>query len=132
MKSDTLPSRRNLLGGAVSLLACTSGPLQGATRAMAEGAGTPGRTTEAQRLARFASDISFDKLPPSTIAAVKQLVLDTLGCALGAIDSEPARIAETTAPSVASTEPGATIIGSGRRTTASAAAFVNGTQVRYL
>ncbi|MEA2909813.1 MAG: 2-methylcitrate dehydratase [Bradyrhizobium sp.] len=131
-ESDIRPSRRNLLAGAVSLLACTSGSLQGATRAMAEGAGTPGRTTEAQRLARFASDIAFDKLRPSTIAAVKQLVLDTLGCALGAIDSEPARIAETTAPSVASTGPGATIIGSGRRTTASAAAFVNGTQVRYL
>jgi len=131
-ESDIRPSRRSLLGGSVGLLACMSGSLPGATRAMAEAAGTPGRTTEAQRLARFASDIAFDKLPASTVAAVKQLVLDTLGCALGAIDSEPARIAETTAPSVASTEAGATIIGSGRRTTASAAAFVNGTQVRYL
>ncbi len=122
-RTDRL-SRRKLLGGAAGLLACASIP---ATRALAESA-----PTEAQRLARFAADIAFDKLPASTITAVKRLVLDTLGRALGAIDSEPVRIAEAITPSVAATERGATIIGSGRHTTASGAAFVNGTQIRFL
>jgi 2-methylcitrate dehydratase len=131
LESGIRLSRRKLLGGAASLLACASGSLQVTARALADGARAPERT-EAQRLARFAADIAFDKLPASTTTTVKRLVLDTLGCALGAIDSEPARIAETIAPAVGSTERGATIIGSGRRTTASAAAFVNGTQVRYL
>lgn len=120
-------SRRRLLGGAAAALAATD-----PTQALAESANAPQRITEAQRLAQFAADITFDKLPSSTIAAVKRLVLDTLGCALGATDSEPARIAETTAPSIAASERGATIIGSGRHTTASGATFVNGTQVRFL
>ena len=122
-RTDRL-SRRRLLGGTAGLLACASLP---ATRALAESA-----PTEAQRLARFAAGIAFDKLPASTVAAVKRLVLDTLGCALGAVDSEPARIAEAVTPSIATTERGATIIGSGRRAAASGAAFVNGTQVRFL
>jgi hypothetical protein len=133
LKSSMRPSRRKLLGGlSAGLLASASGSLLAATRVVAEGAGAPGRMTEAQRLAQFAADIAFDKLPASTVAAVKRLVLDTLGCALGAIDGEPAKIAEAIAPSIAPGERGATIIGSGRRTTASGAAFVNGTQVRFL
>jgi 2-methylcitrate dehydratase len=127
--------RRKMLNGtAQSLLAlaAASGPLASAAPAAAEGAVTTGQPTEAQRLAIFAADVAFDKLPATTVAAVKRLILDTLGCALGAIDSQPARIAEATTPMIAATERGATIIGSGRRTTASGAAFVNGTQVRYL
>lgn len=124
--------RRQLLGGAASLLACAFGSLPGSTRAAAESARAPEGVTEAQRLARFAAEISFDKLPSSTIAAVKRLVLDTLGCALGAVDSEPARIAEAVTPSLATSEHGATIIGSGRHVAASGASFVNGTQVRFL
>src|SRR5689334_12819886 len=107
-----LLSRRALLGGAAAVAA-------------AAGAAAPARAavTEAERLARFAAAISYDNLAPATVTAVKRLVLDTLGCALGAVDSETARIAETTAPSVAAGERGATIIGSGRRTSASGAAF---------
>src|SRR5262249_20057711 len=116
-------SRRALMSGAAAV-AATAGA--GVAPARAEG------VTEAQRLARFAADISFDKLSPATVTAVKRLVLDTLGCALGAVDSEPARIAETTAPALAAGERGATIIGSGKRTSTAAAAFVNGTQVCFL
>jgi 2-methylcitrate dehydratase len=116
-------SRRALLGS-------IAGGLAAATQVTAATAGE--QITEAQRLGQFAADISFDKLPAGTVAAVKRLVLDTLGCALGAIDSEPARIAEATTPSIAPGERGATLIGSGRRVSASGAAFVNGTQVRFL
>ncbi len=123
-ESSAFLSRRKLLSGAAGLLTSASFP---AARALAEGS-----PTEAQRLAQFAADIAFDKLPTSTVAAVKRLMLDTLGCALGAIDSEPARIAEATIPALAPAERGATIIGSGRHVSASGASFVNGTQVRFL
>jgi 2-methylcitrate dehydratase len=122
-----LVHRRALLGSAA---AGALAALFETNMARADSAGA--RITEAQRLARFAADISFDKLPASTIAAVKRLVLDTLGCALGAVDSEPAKIAEATAPTIGANASGATLIGSGRRTSAEGASFVNGTQVRFL
>jgi 2-methylcitrate dehydratase len=126
-------SRRRLLGSiAAGTLGCVAGSFESAAPAAAETAAAGEQITEAQRLAQFAADISFEKLPASTITAVKRLVLDTLGCALGAIDSEPARIAEAVTPSLAAGERGATIIGGGRRASASGAAFVNGTQVRFL
>ena len=126
-------SRRRLLGSiAAGTLGCAAGSFATAALAAAESAAAGEQVTEAQRLGQFAADISFEKLPASTVLAVKRLVLDTLGCALGAIDSEPARIAETVTPSLGPSERGATIIGSGRRATASGAAFVNGTQVRFL
>src|SRR5437667_7646925 len=126
-------SRRRLLGNvAIATLAGAGGSLNAATKTAAETAPAGEQPTEAQRLAQFAADISFDKLPAGTVTAVKRLVLDTLGCALGAIDSEPARIAERVTPSLGAGERGATLIGSGRRVSASGAAFVNGTQVRFL
>jgi len=120
-------SRRRLLAGTASGIASASLP---PSRARAETAGT--QVTEAQRLARFAADISFDKLPPSTVMAVKRLVLDTLGCALGAVGSEPAVIAAKVTPEIGPRERGCTIIGGGWRASAEGASFVNGTQVRFL
>jgi 2-methylcitrate dehydratase len=126
-------SRRTLLGSiAAGTLGCAAGSLGAAAQAAAETAAAAEQITEAQRLAQFAADISFDKLPTSTVVAVKRLLLDTLGCALGAIDSEPARIAAAVTPSLGPSERGATLIGSGRRVSASGAAFVIGTQVRFL
>jgi 2-methylcitrate dehydratase len=126
-------ARRALLGSiAAGTLGCVAGSIESATQAAAETTAAGEQVTEAQRLAQFAADVSFEKLPASTVTAVKRLVLDTLGCALGAIDSEPARIAEAVTPSLGPSERGATIIGSGRRASASGAAFVNGTQVRFL
>jgi len=121
VRSAALSRRALLAGTATSLMA---------TGAFAESAAA--RVTEAQRLARFAHDISFDKLPASTVAAVKRLVLDTLGCALGAVGSEPAKIAEATVTPLGANARGATIIGSGEHVSAEAASFVNGTQVRFL
>ena len=121
VRSAALSRRALLAGTATSLMA---------TGAFAESAAA--RVTEAQRLARFAHDISFDKLPPSTVAAVKRLVLDTLGCALGAVGSEPAKIAEATVTPLGANARGATIIGSGEHVSTEAASFVNGTQVRFL
>jgi 2-methylcitrate dehydratase len=82
------------------------------------------------RIADFVAAISLECLPVSTVRAVKRLVLDTLGCALGAVGAEPVRMLEAILP-----PPGASAarcLGSGRRTTAEGAAGVNGALVRYL
>ena len=52
----------------------------------------------AERLGEFTADIAYARLPASTVAAVKRLLLDTLGCALGALDAEPVRLLEPFAP----------------------------------
>jgi 2-methylcitrate dehydratase len=82
------------------------------------------------RIAAFVAAISLEHLPDGTLRAVKRLVLDTLGCALGAVGAEPVRMLEAILP-----PPGAAVarcLGTGRRTTAEGAAGVNGALVRYL
>ena len=43
-----------------------------------------------QQLTSYASDLTYDDLPFEVVARAKQLILDTVGCALGAAPSEPA------------------------------------------
>jgi len=86
-------------------------------------------TTEA--LAQFALDMRYDDLAPAVVTAVKRVVLDTLGCAIGAIDCEPARIAWRASPSPGAAAP-ATIIGARERGTLEQALLVNGILARYL
>lgn len=82
------------------------------------------------RIAAFVAEISLERLPDSAVLAVKRLVLDTLGCALGAVGAEPVRMLEAILPPPG--ESGARCLGTGRRTTAEGAAGVNGAMVRYL
>jgi 2-methylcitrate dehydratase len=85
----------------------------------------------AEQLAEFALDIKFEELPPASVTNIKRLMIDTLGCALGALGCSPARIAEDMiGPYIMDDR--ASIIGSGRQTTAAGAALVNGTLTRYL
>ncbi len=82
------------------------------------------------RVAEFVAAIAFDELPDSTRRAVKRLLLDTLGCALGAVGAAPARMLEAILPPPG--EASARCLGSGRPTTAEGAAGVNGALARYL
>ena len=52
-------------------------------------------STEA-KLAKFAVAIRYDGLPPDVVASAKRVLLDTLGCAFGAVGSDAADIAEKT------------------------------------
>jgi 2-methylcitrate dehydratase len=85
----------------------------------------------AEQLAEFALDIRFEDLPSSSVANVKRLTIDALGCALGALGCAPAKIAEKLIGPAAA-EDRATIIGSGMQSTAAGAALVNGALTRYL
>ena len=61
----------------------------------------------------------------------RRTIVDTFGCALGALDAEPVRIARDLAMRV-NVPSGACIIGTDHRTLPELAAFANGVMVRYL
>lgn len=88
-------------------------------------------TTVAEQLAAFAHRLTFDDLPEAVVHEAKRRVIDSIGCALGAFDSEPCRIARRIASTIKSDSP-ATVLGTEQKTSQDLAAFANGTMVRYL
>jgi 2-methylcitrate dehydratase len=85
-----------------------------------------------RRLADFALAVRYNDLPKEVVAAVKRLLLDTLGCGYGAIGSAPARVTETTWRKNYSGPGSATVLGNSRPMSTEGAAMVNGVLVRYL
>ena len=83
----------------------------------------------AERLATYASNLRYDDLDALTLERVKTLVIDTIGCGIGAWEERPVRACREIALSVAGA---ATIIGTTRRTTPDLAAFANCAGSRYL
>src|SRR3954470_5948991 len=84
-----------------------------------------------RKIARYAASLQYAQLTPAAIHATKRLLVDSFACAVGAMDSEPVRIACEVAKSVSSTPP-ASVWGSGEKSSIEAAAFANGVMVRYL
>src|ERR1051325_2787833 len=72
----------------------------------------------------YATDLSFESLPPEAVHAAKVRIIDTFGSLLGGYNGEPCRIARAVAAPVQSAT-GATIIGTTQKTAADLAAFVN-------
>ena len=52
-------------------------------------------TTLAQRLSDYASTLQPRDLPAEVTKYAKRLIIDTIGCAIGAYTSEPSKIAVT-------------------------------------
>ena len=84
----------------------------------------------ADRLAHFALDTRFEDLPAEVVMEAKRRLLDTLACAVGALDEPAPRIAHRLA-SRTSGNPSATLIGGGE-SAPDWAAFANGVHIRYL
>jgi 2-methylcitrate dehydratase len=84
-----------------------------------------------ERLARYTQSLCYDDLPGEVVHEVKRRILDSLGCALGAWNATPYRIAREQAQSI-KLPAGATVWGTGHKTSPDLAAFANGTGVRYL
>ena len=77
-------------------------------------------------LARFGAQLRFEQIPPDAVARIKLSVLDSLGCCLfGATLPWTRRVAELA--DLEAAKPVASMIGMGRKTSASLAALVNGT-----
>lgn len=85
----------------------------------------------ADRLAHYCQTLCYDDVPDAVVHEVKRRVIDSLGCALGAWNAPPCRIARQLAQSIEMTR-GAIVWGTGHRTLPDLATFVNGGLVRYL
>jgi 2-methylcitrate dehydratase len=82
-------------------------------------------------IADYADRLRFADLPDEVVDHCRRTIVDTFGCALGALDAEPVTIARDLATRV-SLPSGARIIGTDHRTLPELAAFANGVMVRYL
>lgn len=84
-----------------------------------------------ERLASYSSSLEFDDLPPEVVHQTKRLIIDSIGCGLGAFNSELSKSLRDIA-SIFTGNISSTVLGTKVRTTPDFAAFVNGTMVRYL
>lgn len=86
--------------------------------------------TEVAQLAEFVTQASYDDISEEARQQLKIRVLDSLGCAIGALDGRPLHLIRQHLEDFGGA-PHCTLIG-GRRTAADRAAFYNGALVRYL
>src|SRR5215813_2582441 len=84
----------------------------------------------AHQFADYACALRFEDLSRDTVHEVKRRVIDSIGCALGAWNEEPCRIARQVA-SEFSAKNGATIIGTHHQAPPDWAAFATGCCIRY-
>ncbi|HEV3167235.1 MAG TPA: MmgE/PrpD family protein [Isosphaeraceae bacterium] len=88
------------------------------------------RDTLADRLAAFALETRFEDLPEGVVREARRRLIDTFGCAAGALREPAPQIARRVAAGVKG-DPGAALMGGGR-SAADWAAFANGVHIRYL
>jgi 2-methylcitrate dehydratase len=86
--------------------------------------------TLAQELAAFALGTRFEDLPPAVVVEARRRLLDSLGCAIGAL-GEPAPTIARKVASRAYGAPSVNLIGGGS-SAPDWAAFANGVHIRYL
>lgn len=91
----------------------------------------PGSTGALEALAALVHSVRFDELPAEVISAAKVRILDTLGCAYGALDSDVGRAVRRMAANCGGNAQ-STLIGTGEKTSAPLATLVNGSLLRYL
>src|SRR6266850_306983 len=85
----------------------------------------------ADRLSRYGRSLCDDDVPSAVVHEVKRRILDSLGCAFGALTAPPGRIARQLAQAV-KVPHGATLWGTNHKTLPDLATFANGALVRYL
>ena len=109
-----------------------AGALLGGGAALAqERPAAPGRRTVLEDMGGWLAAMRYEDLPQPTVRKAKYLLLDTLGCALGAVQGEPVKAAREVIRSRGG-KPQATVIGTGFKTSCDEAAFLNAMQIRYL
>ncbi len=86
--------------------------------------------SRSESLAAFVEDARWDDVSPAAREALKLRVLDSLGCAFGALDAEPIRMVRKDIDEFGGS-PLCTLIGGGK-SAPDRAAFHNGALVRYL
>ena len=91
---------------------------------------TTNDTTLAHQLAQFACSLDFTDLSSNVVHEVRRRLLDSLGCAVGAWDEDPCRIAREVVSDF-SAQNGATVFGTRHQAPPDWAAFANGCCIRY-
>jgi 2-methylcitrate dehydratase len=86
--------------------------------------------TMVEQLGNWASDVKWEDLSEAARNALKARVLDSVGCAIGALSGEPVKAIRRMTTDLGG-KPLVTLIGGGC-TTPDYAAFLNGVAVRYL
>ena len=87
--------------------------------------------TIAEQMSSWTVALHYSHLPAEVTHLAKRMIIDTIGCAIGAYTSEPSKIARDLASTVTSTQP-CTVIGSGQASSPDLATFANGVMIRYL
>jgi len=82
-------------------------------------------------LAEFVVNTRYEELPPKVVYETKRILLDSIGCALGALSVEKGTIAVELAKELGG-KPEASIIGVGEKVSATNAAFANGELISAL
>jgi 2-methylcitrate dehydratase len=82
-------------------------------------------------MAEYAVRLTCESLAPRSVQAATRHLIDSVACALGAMDSRPAKVARAIAGTASSTF-GASVFGLPHRTTPEYAAFANAVMVRFL
>lgn len=84
-----------------------------------------------RRIAEYAAFLEYDALSLSSTQAATRHLIDSVACALGALDSRPASVARAIA-GTASSDCGASVFGLPLTTTPEYAAFANTAMIRFL
>jgi 2-methylcitrate dehydratase len=85
----------------------------------------------ARKLARYALSLEYEMLPEEVVHQAKRILIDTLGCAIGAYEAPARQICEESVIELGGREE-ATLFGSGIRTNVLNATLYNGFLVRFL
>jgi 2-methylcitrate dehydratase len=88
-------------------------------------------TTLVEDIAGWVAELRYDMLPREVVNRTRLILLDTLGCALGALDAPPLQLARRVALEQGG-NPQATPIGVRWKTSSDQAAFLDGIALRYL
>ena len=88
------------------------------------------KPTIVERIGEYAASLQASDIPPAVLDYAKRILLDSLACAYGGLESEPARIVRK---GTAELDSGAqaTLIGKGTKANAQFAALANGVAIRY-
>lgn len=84
-----------------------------------------------RELAAYAASLKFEDLSDHAVHECKRRFIDTIGCALGAFDTDSSRIARAVAGRYAG-QPAARVLGTLVPSSPEHAAFANGVMLRYL
>jgi 2-methylcitrate dehydratase len=87
-------------------------------------------TTVVERISHYVAELSYASLPAEVVDYAKRIVLDSLGCLYGGLDSLPARIVRDTIAETGGAEQ-ATLVWGGQKTSTQNAALANGVAIRY-